>query len=407
MNNFDDALLGGFQSPLNNGPVWSSVIPRYQVSLTDPYINEFLNAYIQFYGFNVAPQSQIAQLHASICLRFVSTSMPPLNPKLAGRALKEGVIVGPGNTAPLQIGFAECTLPDEWNSTYIPLSQKYPQLQTSKVPPKLSLIHHPDGSTGLKFTTPSLTRSMSSFPRSTILGGRNPQIPPVPRNLSSRHSAPREDHRKSTSQLPDDCQFCVPSSSSTFQTDETPSSEVFIPDIKSFSLPRAQSEVTAKIPERYLESGNSRRTFSNGTKKADFQWLSMKATSDPDQNENEKLHNYTNYQIVCMLQNIDDIARDVLEIKEHIKKMHTGYIETLGIQDAHTQKLNNIQSNMGIISKSLEHLTNALPTPASPPHYREVDVLSSKLKFSSKSDESKQIIFKGVENIDKARLEKI
>ena len=80
MNNFTDALLGGFQSPLNNGPVWSSVIPRYQVSLTDPYINEFLNAYIQFYGFDVSPQSHIAQLHASICLRFVSSSMPPLNP---------------------------------------------------------------------------------------------------------------------------------------------------------------------------------------------------------------------------------------------------------------------------------------------------------------------------------------
>ena len=88
MNNFNDTLLGGFQSPLNNGPVWSSVIPRYQVSLIDPYINEFLNAYIQFYGFNVASESQIAQLHASICLRFVSTSMPPLNHKLADRALK-------------------------------------------------------------------------------------------------------------------------------------------------------------------------------------------------------------------------------------------------------------------------------------------------------------------------------
>jgi len=150
---------------------------------------------------------------------------------------------------------------------------------------------------------------MSSFPRSTILGGRNPHIPFVPKILSSRHSTPREDHTKSTSHKLDDCYFCVPSSSSTFQIDDSPSSEVFIPDIKSFSLPRAQSEVTAKIPERYLESGNSRRTFSNGTKKEDFQWLSMRATCDPYQNENEKLHNYTNYQIVCMLQNIDDIAR--------------------------------------------------------------------------------------------------
>ena len=88
MNQFHDALIGGFQSPLNNGPAWSSVIPRYQVSLTDPYINEFLHAYIQFHGFYVAPEAQIAQLHASICIRFFSTTMPPLHPKLKERALK-------------------------------------------------------------------------------------------------------------------------------------------------------------------------------------------------------------------------------------------------------------------------------------------------------------------------------
>ena len=60
MNQFHDALIGGFQSPLNNGPAWSSVIPIYQVSLTDPYINEFLHAYIKFHGFDVAPQTHIA-----------------------------------------------------------------------------------------------------------------------------------------------------------------------------------------------------------------------------------------------------------------------------------------------------------------------------------------------------------
>lgn len=79
-----------------------------------------------------------------------------------------------------------------------------------------------------------------------------------------------------------------------------------------------------------MELGNTRRTFSSGTKKAALQWLSMKDMSDPDQTESTKLHNYTNYQIVCMLQNIDDIARNVLEVKEHIKKLHSGYNEILG-----------------------------------------------------------------------------
>lgn len=106
LNDFNDALLGGFQSPLNNGPVWSSIIPRYQVSLTDPYINEFPQAFIQFHGINAADQTQIAQLHTTVCIRFVTTTMPPLNPNLFKRALKEGVIVGPGNTT-LQLGLAK------------------------------------------------------------------------------------------------------------------------------------------------------------------------------------------------------------------------------------------------------------------------------------------------------------
>ena len=43
-----------------------------------------------------------------------------------------------------------------------------------------------------------------------------------------------------------------------------------------------------------------------------------------------------------MLQNIYDIAKDVLEIKEHIKKLHTGYNETLGFHNEHKQALNDI-----------------------------------------------------------------
>jgi len=85
---------------------------------------------------------------------------------------------------------------------------------------------------------------------------------------------------------------------------------------------------------------------------------------------------HPNYQIVCMLQNIYDIAKDVLEIEEHIKKMHNGYKECSEMQNEHLHRLNDVSSNVGIISKSLEHLKNALPQPTSPCHYREVDLLS-------------------------------
>ena len=91
--------------------------------------------------------------------------------------------------------------------------------------------------------------------------------------------------------------------------------------------------------------------------------------------------------------------------------MHNGYKECLEMQNEHIQILNDVSSNVGIICKSLEHLKNALPQPTSPPHYREVDLLSSKLKFSSKSDESaevlRSILFKGIDNVNIDKIEKV
>ena len=81
-NQFVDALISGFKAPLHNVPIWSSALPRFQVSLTDPYISSLLQAYVQFSGFDMAESSKIAQLHTTTCLRFVSTTMPALNPKL-------------------------------------------------------------------------------------------------------------------------------------------------------------------------------------------------------------------------------------------------------------------------------------------------------------------------------------
>jgi hypothetical protein len=98
---------------LHNGPVWSSTLPRYQVSLTDPYINTLLQAYVQFSGFNMAEYFEIAQLHTTTCLRFVSTTMPALNPKLLQRATNESVVVGPDNVSPLTLGFSKLTAVEE------------------------------------------------------------------------------------------------------------------------------------------------------------------------------------------------------------------------------------------------------------------------------------------------------
>jgi len=118
-------MIGGFQAPLHNGPVWSFVLPRFQVSLTDPFIYTLLQAYIQFSGFDMINPSEIAQFHTTTCLWFVSTTMPALNPNLIKRATSESVVVGPRTVTTLTLGFSQFTPPDEWKDDYQPLQPKF------------------------------------------------------------------------------------------------------------------------------------------------------------------------------------------------------------------------------------------------------------------------------------------
>ena len=74
--------------------------------------------------------------------------MTAINPKLTKRAL-QGVIIGLGNATPLQVGFSQVALPEEWNNQYQPLSKKYPQLRQGAQ--GLGIVQSADGSTSMKF----------------------------------------------------------------------------------------------------------------------------------------------------------------------------------------------------------------------------------------------------------------
>lgn len=169
-NTFSDALISGFQAPLHNGPVWSSALPRYQVSLSDPYINTLLQAYVQFSGFNMAEGSKIAQLHTTICLHFVSTTMPALNPKIVQCATNESVVIGPRNVSPLTLGFAKLTEIEEWSAEYVPISSRI----QPPIPRELKIETNPLGKNVLKLgrsqstRIQDLDRQMSSLTASTL-----------------------------------------------------------------------------------------------------------------------------------------------------------------------------------------------------------------------------------------------
>ena len=79
---FVDALIGGFEGPLHNGPFFGTIFPKYSVSLDDPYIYDLLKAYIRPLGFKMDSGSKIIQLKLLVVIHFGNDSLPPLTPKV-------------------------------------------------------------------------------------------------------------------------------------------------------------------------------------------------------------------------------------------------------------------------------------------------------------------------------------
>ena len=77
-------------------------------------------------------------------------------------------------------------------------------------------------------------------------------------------------------------------------------------------LPRSGKEKRTELPYRHLGPGNHIPKFQNDMV-ADLDFIKYKKLdADPSQ-DIIKLQNYSNYQSVCLAQNLDDIAQDVIK----------------------------------------------------------------------------------------------
>lgn len=99
---------------------------------------------------------------------------------------------------------------------------------------------------------------------------------------------------------------------------------IVVPTIKmmDYPLPRAGKEKKSEIPTRSLGTGNHTPKFQNNLV-ADLDFIHYRKSDDPAPQENIRRQNYANYQSVCLAQNIDDIAQDVLKTKGHINGLHS------------------------------------------------------------------------------------
>ena len=95
-----------------------------------------------------------------------------------------------------------------------------------------------------------------------------------------------------------------------------------------------------------------------------------------------------------MAQNLDDLAKDVLEVKEHVKMIHQTYDTLYAQQNTKENQLKEIIIQLGVISKVVFSFQGSLPRPISPPNYEEVENEGPKFTYFKKFQSSSSLYLK-------------
>jgi hypothetical protein len=119
-NQFFDALIGGFQAPLSDGPAFATVYPKYVVSLDDPYIYDLLKAYILPVGFDMTSRSCILQLKCMVVVRFSNDTLLPLQKNVLTTSRLHSVVekYTSKNSQPITFDWTGISYPTSWEHKY-------------------------------------------------------------------------------------------------------------------------------------------------------------------------------------------------------------------------------------------------------------------------------------------------
>jgi hypothetical protein len=133
--------------------------------------------------------------------------------------------------------------------------------------------------------------------------------------------------------------------------------DLAVPSIKmmDYPLPRSGKEKRTELPYRNLGPGNHNPKFQNNLV-ADLDFIQYrKADAEPSQ-DIIRMQNYANYQSVCLAQNIDDIAQDVMKTKGHMNGLHAELDQITQNQDDLKTQLHTILEKLDIIEKAVENM---------------------------------------------------
>jgi hypothetical protein len=181
-----------------------------------------------------------------------------------------------------------------------------------------------------------------------------------------------------------------------------------------YDLPR-EKETLGKstiIPERYLGLGNFTPKYKEGTLIADMDFIQYRKASEEKSQDIIRMQNYSNYQSVCLAQNIDDMAQYILQTKSHITGIHTDLDQLESSSTANSKKLDELTQKLDIVMEVLMDLRTNMK--------REQDSLSPPLSLAdfscqdyyfffypkSSSPKSQFPLLKGINN-QQSKLPKI
>jgi hypothetical protein len=120
-------------------------------------------------------------------------------------------------------------------------------------------------------------------------------------------------------------------------------------------MPRSGKEKRIELPYRHLGPGNHIPKFQNDMV-ADLDFIKYrKSDADPPQ-DIIRLQNYSNYQSVCLAQNLDDIAQDVIKTQRHLNGLHSEIDSLEHGQKEMKLQLHTILEKLEVIEKAVANL---------------------------------------------------
>jgi len=127
-----------------------------------------------------------------------------------------------------------------------------------------------------------------------------------------------------------------------------------IPTIKMMesTLPRSNRERRSELPQRSLGTGNHVPKFQNDLV-VDLDFIRYRKSDEPPSQEIIRLQNYSNYQSVCLAQDIDDVAQDVIRTRSHLTSLH-------GEVDQVQQDQERIKADLKAVLEKLEIIEEAV-----------------------------------------------